>query len=120
MADKRLNEFPLVNNLSKLLGLDYNGNGVQMTPTSLLDNLFQDRGGFDYNDSSIVNSLINPGTYLHGDRIIDTDGGYGILIVFKSSSYVAQADFVNHGKILFRFSYDLGIHWNSWKTISFT
>lgn len=120
--DVKLNDFPEVNSIYKLLGLDYNGNGRSILPQTLFAPLFQVRGTVtkdlsDCTDSGIYG--INKDAYNTGIC------SYGMLIVFNAPDTSLGGNpivqfVINSGGIIFTRMKWYQADFTSWKTISFT
>ena len=93
---------------------------VLMSISDFFSNAIISRGNLMYSDQQMVDKTVTPGMYAHGGEIVGSGGFYGILLVVRSSIYIAQIDFTANGKILYRFSSNNGANWNQWKSVTLT
>lgn len=120
--DIRLDEFGKVNEVAKLLGLDYGGNGCFILPETLLAPLFQVRGTVTKN----LDYCTEMGVYgINKDVYNIGVCSYGMLIVFnapntsKGGDPITQFVIDSDGRIFTRMKW-YQADFTSWKTISFT
>ena len=120
--DIKLNEFERVQEITELLGLDYNGNGCSILPTTLLAPLFQIRGTVTKNvDYCTVTGLYGINKDIYNIGVCS----YGMLVVFNAQDTanggnpIAQFIISSNGDIQIRVKWHTE-DFSPWRTISFT
>ena len=104
MADKKLNEVPVVNDIVTIFGKGSNGEIVQIDKSNLatlLGELMNSLGLFPFMFRGIMtnrsyNDLIETGYYKIQDNMIDGPSTYwGTLVVFNDSDQITQVFYPN-------------------------
>ncbi len=127
MADRKLNEVPVVNDISHLLGVRSNGEIIRISKenmASVLGELLPDSLGFlrGYNNPASLDTNIN-GIYNTNESVQGTwplyAHKYGVLVVLCSKSFGAAQIYISDGteNIYVRKSYNLGKTWGEWLLI---
>lgn len=120
--DIKLNEFKEVNGLTKILGLDSEGNSCCVLSNILLSPLFQVKGTVIKN----LNDCTDTGIYgINRDIYNIGICNYGMLIVFNAQdtanegSPIVQFIISSGGIIYSRMKWHVD-EWTGWREISFT
>lgn len=127
MADKKLNEVPVVSDIVTIFGKRSNGEIVQIDKSNLatlLGELLPDSLGFlrGYNNPASLDTNIN-GIYNTNESVQGTwplyAHKYGILVVLCSKSFGAAQIYISDGteNIYVRKSYNYGETWEEWLLI---
>lgn len=127
MADKKLNEVPVVSDIVTIFGKRSNGEIVQIDKSNLatlLGELLPDSLGFlrGYNNPASLDTNIN-GIYNTNESVQGTwplyAHKYGVLVVLCSKSFGAAQIYISDGteNIYVRKSYNLGKTWGEWLLI---
>ena len=122
MADKKLNEVPVVSDIVTIFGKRSNGEIVQIDKSNLATLL---GGLIGINDTWLrgmgdkIESIdkLTSGIYSIGEVLnIDGFNDYGLLVVFNSLLYKVQIIFGRYnGKIAYRFM--ISSDWDSWNVV---
>lgn len=122
MADKKLNEVPVVSDIVTIFGKRSNGEIVQIDKSNLATLLGELIG---INDTWLrgmgdkIESIdkLTSGIYSIGEVLnIDGFNDYGLLVVFNSLLYKVQIIFGRYnGKIAYRFM--ISSDWNNWNVV---
>ena len=136
MADKKLNEVPVVNDIVTIFGKRSNGEIVQIDKSNLatlLGELFTNLKLFPFMRRGILeqntdfNNITESGIYTYTSLASFTnspDNDYGILLVFNGSGYLIQEarQVVNTLIIKYRAGVvvDGNFQWTDWKQIQTT
>lgn len=122
MADKKLNEVPVVNDIVTIFGKRSNGEIVQIDKSNLATLLGELIG---INDTWLrgmgdkIESIdkLTSGIYSIGEVLnIDGFNDYGLLVVFNSLLYKVQIIFGRYnGKIAYRFM--ISSDWDNWNVV---
>ena len=127
MADKKLNDVPVVSDIVTIFGKRSNGEIVQIDKSNLatlLGELLPDSLGFlrGYNNPASLDTNIN-GIYNTNESVQGTwplyAHKYGVLVVLCSKSFGAAQIYISDGteNIYVRKSYNLGKTWGEWLLI---
>lgn len=127
MADKKLNDVPVVSDIVTIFGKRSNGEIVQIDKSNLatlLGELLPDSLGFlrGYNNPDSLDTNIN-GIYNTNESVQGTwplyAHKYGVLVVLCSKSFGAAQIYISDGteNIYVRKSYNLGKTWGEWLLI---
>lgn len=127
MADKKLNEVPVVSDIVTIFGKRSNGEIVQIDKSNLatlLGELLPNSLGFlrGYNNPDSLDTNIN-GIYNTDESVQGTwplyAHKYGVLVVLCSKSYGVAQIYISDGteNIYVRKSYNLGKTWQEWLLI---
>lgn len=131
MADKKLNEVPVVSDIVTIFGKRSNGEIVQIDKSNLatlLGELMNSLGLFPFMFRGIMtnrsyNDLIETGYYKIQDNMIDGPSTYwGILVVFNDSDQITQVFYPNidSAEISTRKGSINNFAKSAWRSISFT
>ena len=122
MADKKLNEVPVVSDIVTIFGKRSNGEIVQIDKNNLATLL---GGLIGINDTWLrgmgdkIESIdkLTSGIYSIGEVLnIDGFNDYGLLVVFNSLLYKVQIIFGRYnGKIAYRFM--ISSDWDNWNVV---
>lgn len=122
MADKKLNEVPVVSDIVTIFGKRSNGEIVQIDKSNLATLL---GGLIGINDTWLrgmgdkIESIdkLTSGIYSIGEVLnIDGFNDYGLLVVFNSLLYKVQIIFGRYnGKIAYRFM--ISSDWDNWNVV---
>lgn len=131
MADKKLNEVPVVSDIVTIFGKRSNGEIVQIDKSNLatlLGELMNSLGLFPFMFRGIMtnrsyNDLIETGYYKIQDNMIDGPSTYwGTLVVFNDSAHITQVFYPNidSAEISTRKGSINNFAKSAWRSISFT
>ena len=122
MADKKLNEVPVVSDIVTIFGKRSNGEIVQIDKSNLATLLGELLGINDtwlrgMGDKTESIDKLTSGIYSIGEVLnIDGFNDYGLLVVFNSLLYKVQIIFGRYnGKIAYRFM--ISSDWDNWNVV---
>ena len=113
MADLKMNEFTTVSSVSKVVGVDDNGNNRLISPNDLI------QVGSKNGTIGDLNNALKAGAYT---AITATENkpieDYGLVEVIVNSIYIIQTFYgLNQSRIFYRRSIDNGSSFNEWVAI---
>ena len=114
MADLKMNEFATVSSVSKVVGVDDNGNNRLISPNDLIQ-----VGNISYTTGSNLNSALKTGCYV---ATFETENkpveDYGLVEVLSTGTYIIQKFFaLNEIGVFYRKSINKGSSFNEWTRI---
>lgn len=122
VEDVKLNDFPEVDSIYKLLGLSNDGTSESIRVNELLKYTLNTRGDVIQN----LDDYIDTGLYgINKDHFNTAIVGYGLLVVFNAEGTgyggnpIVQIVFGIEGEVKYRIKWYI-LKWTNWRTISFT